>query len=60
MTATSIETSTTPPTTSSLPLVPQAAAPAVGPELARSWLLVNGAQAERFAAARARLLAGDA
>ena len=53
MTATSIETTPTTPTTSSLPLVPQVAAPAVGPELARSWLLVNGAQAERFAAARA-------
>ena len=49
MTATSLES---PSTTTSTPPGP-APAPAVGPELARSWLLVNGAQTERFAAARA-------
>jgi citrate lyase subunit beta/citryl-CoA lyase len=58
MTATSIESTSTAslsttPATSSLPLVAQVAAPAIGPELARSWLLVNGAQPERFAAAKA-------
>ena len=53
MTATSLETPSTTPTASSAPPTPRPDAPAVGPELARSWLLVNGAQPERFAAAAA-------